>query len=83
MYDRSLFPHTTYYPNWQYNRLSFILNKFPQNYFKDKTVLELGSHHDYFGEHPETEAYLLEVWGQKPHNIIPTQHYPLMLLHKE
>lgn len=40
---------TTYWPDWQKNRIKFILSKHPEQFFKGKTILELGSHNGYIG----------------------------------
>lgn len=41
---------TNYHTEWQVNRLIFILKKYGENYFKNKTILELGSFNGFFGE---------------------------------
>lgn len=38
-----------YNDNWQLYRLDFILSRYPESFWKDKTVLELGAHNGYFG----------------------------------
>ena len=40
---------TTYHPNWQKNRVSFILSKYGNTFFEGKRVLELGSFNGYIG----------------------------------
>lgn len=41
---------SNYHPEWQINRLIFILKKYGEDFFKNKTILELGSCNGYFGE---------------------------------
>lgn len=41
---------SNYHPEWQSNRLIFILKKYGEDFFKNKTILELGSYNGYFGE---------------------------------
>ena len=38
-----------YWPEWQQNRINFILSKFPKDFFKDKTILELAPFNGYIG----------------------------------
>ena len=40
---------STYHPNWQKNRLKFILEKYDESFFKGKRILELGAHNGYIG----------------------------------
>lgn len=39
-----------YWPSWQQARLSFILERYPKDFFKGKRVLELGSFNGFFGD---------------------------------
>jgi hypothetical protein len=41
--------HKGYYPNWQNNRVNYIINKFGKDFFKGKKLLELGSFNGYIG----------------------------------
>lgn len=41
---------SNYHPEWQINRLIFILKKYGEDFFKNKTILELGCFNGYFGE---------------------------------
>jgi hypothetical protein len=38
-----------YHSQWQNARLNFIFSKYPEDYFKDKKVLELGAFNGYIG----------------------------------
>lgn len=40
---------TTYHPEWQKNRIKFILSKYPKEFFKNKKILELGAFNGYIG----------------------------------
>jgi hypothetical protein len=40
---------STYHPEWQENRIKFILSRYPKEFFKGKSVLELGSYNGYIG----------------------------------
>jgi len=40
---------THYHPEWQNNRINFILSKYPDGFFKGKRILELGAHNGYIG----------------------------------
>ena len=48
-----------YHPEWQNNRIQFIINLYSPEFFKDKTILELGSFNGYIGN------YFLEALGSK------------------
>jgi hypothetical protein len=40
---------TNYWPRWQKNRIEFILSKYTKEFFRNKRILELGSHNGYIG----------------------------------
>jgi len=40
---------TSYHPDWQVNRINFILSKYPAEFFKGKRILELGAYNGYIG----------------------------------
>jgi hypothetical protein len=40
---------STYHPDWQNNRIKFILSKYPESFFKGKSILELGPYNGYIG----------------------------------
>jgi cyclopropane fatty-acyl-phospholipid synthase-like methyltransferase len=40
---------TRYHPDWQINRINFILSKYPEEFFKGKRILELGAYNGYIG----------------------------------
>jgi protein-L-isoaspartate O-methyltransferase len=40
---------TTYHPEWQNNRINFILSKYPKEFFKGKRILEVGAYNGYIG----------------------------------
>jgi hypothetical protein len=39
-----------YHPNWQKNRIKFLLSKYDPSFFEGKTILELGPYNGYIGE---------------------------------
>ena len=39
--------HTNYHPDWQVNRIKFILSKYPIEFFKGKRILELGAYNGF------------------------------------
>jgi hypothetical protein len=41
--------HTNYHPDWQVNRIKFILSKYPIEFFKGKRILELGAYNGFIG----------------------------------
>jgi hypothetical protein len=40
---------SNYFGNLQNNRIKFMLDKYGSDFFKDKKILELGSHNGYIG----------------------------------
>jgi hypothetical protein len=44
-----MFKETSYHPDWQVNRINFILSKYPSDFFKGKRILELGAYNGYIG----------------------------------
>jgi len=45
---------TNYHPDWQRNRIEFILSKYPKEFFKGKRILELGAFNGYIGAYFST-----------------------------
>lgn len=45
---------TNYHPDWQKNRIKFILSKYPIDFFKGKRILELGAFNGYIGAYFES-----------------------------
>lgn len=57
---------TNYFAYWQYSRFNFILNKYPKNYFKGKTILELGAFNGFIGsKFGELGAHVTAVEGRE------------------
>lgn len=57
---------TKYHPEWQTNRMDFILSKFPEGFFKDKKILELGTYNGYIGAYFQSlGADVLSVDGRQ------------------
>ena len=46
--------NTGYHPDWQNNRINFILSKYPKEFFNGKRILELGAHNGYIGAYFST-----------------------------
>jgi hypothetical protein len=45
---------TSYHPDWQKNRIDFILSKYPKEFFQGKRILELGAFNGYIGAYFES-----------------------------
>ena len=45
---------TNYHPDWQRNRIEFILSKYPKEFFQGKRILELGAYNGYIGAYFST-----------------------------
>lgn len=45
---------TTYHPDWQQNRINFILTKYSKDFFRGKRILELGAYNGYIGAYFST-----------------------------
>lgn len=60
---------TTYHPEWQRNRINFMIQKYPEEFWVGKSVLELGSHNGVIGEFFRSiGANVLSVEG-RPENV--------------
>ena len=63
---------TGYHPDWQKNRIDFILSKYPKEFFKGKRILELGAYNGYIGAYFNTlgaEVHCLEGREENVNNI--------------
>ena len=63
---------TNYHPNWQNNRINFILSKYPKEFFKGKRILELGAHNGYIGAYFSTlgaDVHCIEGRQENADNI--------------
>jgi hypothetical protein len=45
---------TSYHPDWQNNRINFVLSKYPKEFFKGKRILEVGAYNGYIGAYFST-----------------------------
>jgi hypothetical protein len=54
MENNSMIKNTGYHPDWQNNRINFILSKYPKEFFNGKRILELGAHNGYIGAYFST-----------------------------
>ena len=68
---------TTYQPNWQKNRVAFILTTFRNSFFAGKKILELGSFNGYIGNRfGELGADVTSVEGRPDNYISIKQNCP-------
>lgn len=66
-----------YHPNWQMNRIQFILSKYPKEYFKDKRILELGSFNGYIGAYFKSLGAIVYCIEGRNENVINIKNdYP-------
>lgn len=71
---------SNYYSNWQNNRVKFILDLYPFDFFKDKKVLELGSHNGYIGNYflEKLKSKVTSVEGRFENFCKIKENYPLL-----
>lgn len=50
-FQTKLIEPSNYFPNWQNSRIDYIVNQFGENFFKNKSVLELASCNGYIGNY--------------------------------
>lgn len=68
-----------YHGDWQNNRVDFVVKKFGADFFKEKTVLELGSYNGFIGEAFRLlGAKVLSVEGRQENVETIKQDYPLL-----
>jgi hypothetical protein len=73
------FIDTQYHPEWQKNRIRFIHKLYDKSFFKDKTVLELGSHNGFFGEYFRLlGSNVLSVEGRMSNVQAIQKTYPML-----
>ena len=57
---------TSYHMDWQNARVKFILDRYPKNFFKNKSILELGAFNGYIGSRfGELGAIVTSVEGRE------------------
>lgn len=54
---------TEYHSNWQNNRVKFLIERYGIEFFKGKSILELGSHNGYIGN------YFREICGSNVFSV--------------
>lgn len=61
---------TQYHPDWQVNRINFMLELYSPEFFKGKKILELGSYNGYIGNYfsEVLEADVTSIEG-RPENV--------------
>lgn len=66
-----------YHPEWQTNRIKFILSKYSEDFFKGKRILELGSCSGYIGAYFKSiGADVLSVEGRAENVEKIKEYYP-------
>lgn len=60
---------TTYHPDWQVNRINFILSKYPTDFFKGKRILELGAYNGYIGAYFSALGAEVHCVEGRPENV--------------
>jgi hypothetical protein len=60
---------TDYHPNWQQNRVKYILNRFPKGFFKGKRILELGAYNGYIGSRLANEGAIVHCVEGRQENV--------------
>jgi len=60
---------THYNPDWQINRINFILERYPEEFFKGKRILELGSYNGYIGARFAEMGAIVHCIEGRPENV--------------
>jgi hypothetical protein len=66
-----------YHPDWQVNRINFILSKYPKEFFKGKRILELGACNGYISAYFKligAEVFVVEGRSENVEKI--KEYYP-------
>lgn len=72
----------TYHPEWQQSRIRFIIGKFGNEYFKDKSVLELAPFNGYIGNcFYELGAKVTCVEGREENVKNIKTNFPNLIVH--
>lgn len=68
---------TNYHPDWQRNRIEFILSKYPKEFFKGKRILELGAYNGYIGAYFSTLGADVNCVEGRAENVVKIKNdYP-------
>lgn len=68
---------TTYHPDWQKNRLKYVIDRLGEKYFHNKTVLELGPYNGYIGNAiSELGAKVTAIEGRQSNADVVKINYP-------
>jgi hypothetical protein len=68
---------TNYHPDWQVNRINFILSKYPKDFFKGKRILELGAYNGYIGAYFSALGASVHCVEGRPENVVNIKNdYP-------
>jgi hypothetical protein len=69
--------NSEYHPDWQNNRIKFIISKYGENFFSGKNILELGPFNGYIGEYfRNLGANVLSVEGRQSNIDQIKRDYP-------
>jgi hypothetical protein len=60
---------TTYHPDWQVNRINFILSKYPADFFKGKRILEVGGFNGYIAAYFESLGAIVHCVEGRQENV--------------
>ena len=68
---------SNYHPDWQVNRINFILSKYEKDFFKGKRILELGACNGYIGAYFQSLGAKVHCVEGRPENFENIkQNYP-------
>ncbi len=68
---------TVYHPDWQKNRIDFILSKYSKEFFKGKRILELGAYNGYIGAYFSSLGAEVHCVEGRPENVAQIKNnYP-------
>lgn len=68
---------TKYHPDWQKNRIEFILSKYPKEFFQGKRILELGAYNGYIGAYFSTLRADVHCIEGRAENVVKIKNdYP-------
>ena len=68
---------TSYHPDWQTNRINFILSKYPKDFFKGKRILEVGAYNGYIGAYFASLGAEVHCVEGRPENVAQIKNdYP-------
>jgi 2-polyprenyl-3-methyl-5-hydroxy-6-metoxy-1,4-benzoquinol methylase len=70
---------TTYHPDWQINRINFILSKYPKEFFSGKRILEVGAYNGYIGAYFSSLGANVHCLEGRIENVVNIKNdYPMV-----